>query len=126
MYSGKLNAVDDVKYVFCKEHGHKDKNSNKNGMYMPTPHDHAGWLAKILANNTAWKEKNKEAKAAGKRKSTKAIPTSGSPPSNISLSKSFKSALTTQVNLSNAEEENIISRVMAKRKEDSEYASLKD
>ena len=92
---------------------------------MPIPHNHAKWLAKKLAKSTTWKDKNKEAKDAGKRKETKAKPTSGSPPSKLSLSKSFKFALTTQVHMYYAEAEHIIAGVMTKSKEDREYASLK-
>ena len=92
---------------------------------MPTLHNHAEWLSKRLAKSTSWKEKMKEAKTAGKHKATKATPTYGSSPRKLSLSKSFKSALTTQVNLSDAETEHIIARVMTKSKEDNKDASLK-
>ena len=125
MQDGKLKTADGVKYVFCKDHGFKDENGNKSGMYMPTPHDHVKWLARKLVKRTAWKDKKKEANATGKRKATEATPNSSSPPIKLSLSRSFKSALITQVHLFDVEAEHIICGVMAKSKEDSEDASLK-
>ena len=92
---------------------------------MPTLSDHAKWLSKILAKSTTRKDKKMEAQDAGECKATEATPTSSSPPSKLSLSKSFKSNLTTQVNLSNAEAEYIIARVMARSKGGSQDASLK-
>ena len=94
-------------------------------MYMPTPHNHAEWLSKRLAKSTSWKDNIKEAKTSGKHKATKATPTYSSSPSKLSLSKSSKSALITQVNLSDTETEHIIARIMTKSKEDNKDASLK-
>ena len=111
--------------MFYKGHGRKDDNGNKAGMYIPTPHDHVKWLAKRLSKCNAWKEKEKEDKAEGKRKETKATPTSGSAPSKLSLLKSFKSSLTTHIDLSGAEVERIITRMMTQSKEESEDAFAK-
>ena len=79
---------------------------------MPNLHNHAGWLAKRLSKTTACKEKKKEVKAAEKLISTKATRISGSSPSKLSLSNSFKFYLTTQVILYNAEAKHIIARVI--------------
>ena len=116
MHEGKLKAVDGVKYVFCKNHGCKDENGKKTGMYMPTLHDQTEWLDKRLAKSTACKDKKKEAQFSGKCKSNEATFTSGSPPRKLSLSKSFKSTLTTQVHMFNTEVGHIIAGVMAKSK----------
>ena len=56
----KINNVNGVKYVLCKEYGRKDKNVKKIGMYMTTPYDYSEWLTNKFANRNAWKDKNKK------------------------------------------------------------------
>ena len=80
VHEAKLKTADGIKYVFCKDHGHKYDNGKNKGMYMPNQNDRDKWLATRLANSTAFKEKNKEDKPADKRKATEATPTPGSPP----------------------------------------------
>ena len=44
LYEGKTKTVDDVKYVFCKDHRKKEA-EGRGGMYMPSLHNHAEWKA---------------------------------------------------------------------------------
>ena len=66
-------------------------------MYMPFPHDHPKWIA---AKRAAWKENRKKAKATGKLKEPDIDPASDVAPTKLSLSNTFKAALTSKFYLS--------------------------
>ena len=101
-FVGKLKTVVGVKHVFCTEHGCMDDKGNS-GMYMPLPHDHLEWLAAKQKKQSDWKENRKKAKATVKRKALDTDSASDAAPTKLSLSKTFKAALTSKVHLSNQE-----------------------
>ena len=72
-------------------------------MYMPFLHDHPELLAQKQKKQASWKENRKKANATGKRKSPDADPASNAVPTKMSLSKTFKAALTSKVHLSDQE-----------------------
>ena len=71
-------------------------------MYMPHPHNHEEWGACRAKYNADWKE-NQQAKKKRKSEADAADPHKKSAGKNISLAKSFKSALTNQVIFSDQE-----------------------
>ena len=99
--------MDKVKYVWCPDHGRK-RDHGKSGMYMPEPHDHNAWQLKRDKATNEWKEKQK-ARKDSKRKA----PDSTTSTPKLNLDKSFHSALTTQVMLSDAEAQTMVNDVMA-------------
>ena len=102
---GKFKTVDNVKHVWCKEHGLKDIEV-VGGMYMKSPHNHPEWKAQRDAVRLYWKEGRKDKRSA-KRKASESGPNPASSTSTnsatLSLSKSFKTALTSRVQMSNVE-----------------------
>ena len=96
---GKFKTVGGVKHVFCTDHGRKDERGNGR-IYMPFLHDHTKWLAAKQKKQYAWKENRKKAKATGKFKAPNADPAYDAAPTKLSLSKTFKSSLTSKVHLS--------------------------
>ena len=52
---GKLKTVNNVKRVWCKEHGHKDT-YGVGGMCMKFPHEQPEWKAQRDTGRLAWKE----------------------------------------------------------------------
>ena len=115
IYAGKAKTVDDVKYAFCKDHGRKDAEGH-GGMYMPSPHNHEEWQAVKDEKRTNWKEGRKYLKAV-KRKASKIEPELDPDPipstSTLTLAKSFKSILTSKVQMSDAEATYLIDIVVA-------------
>ena len=78
---------------------------------MKFPHDHPEWKAQMDAGRFAWKEGRKDKRAA-KRKASKSGPNPASSTSansaTLSLAKSFKTALTSKVNMSDVEENYLV------------------
>ena len=112
-FKGKNKTESGVKYDWCTDHGHKDADGKKSGMYMPSPHNHKDWLKIKMEKQTSYKERvSEKKKQGGGGNSTK-------PASSLSLSKSFKSALTTHVKLSDEEAEFIMDKI-AKENEEAE------
>ena len=68
-------------------------------MYMPFLCYHPNWLASKHNKKAAWKENRKKSKATGKRKAPDADPASDAAPTEMSLSKTFKYALTSKFHL---------------------------
>ena len=99
---GKFKTVDNVKHVWCKEHGRKDT-EGVGGMYMKFPPDHLEWKAQRDAGRLAWKERRKD-KISPKCKASESGPNPASSTSansaTLSLAKSFKTALTSFTALS--------------------------
>ena len=85
-------------------------------MYMPSPHNHSEWQAAKDEKSKNWKEGRKESKAA-KRKASKLEPELDPAPvpstSTLALAKSFKSILTSKVQMSDAEATYLIDTVVA-------------
>ena len=83
---------------------------------MPSPHNHAEWKAAKEEKRTNWKEGRKDSKAA-KRKASKIEPELDPAPapstSTLALAKSFKSILTSKVQMSDAEATYLIDTVVA-------------
>ena len=81
-------------------------------MYMPAPHKHKAWQAGKDAKLNSWKEQ-KEGRASTKRKAP--IEPTAKPSSkkvNLRLSKSFKSALCTQMMTSDKEADDFVNAIM--------------
>ena len=112
---GATTTVEGVKYDWCPHHGpnNRGKDAKKSGMYMPAPHNHDEWAKAREAKNAA--RKNNQSGQSGKRK-TPAESTSSNPAKKssgkLALAKSFKSALVSHVQLSDAEIENISAEAM--------------
>ena len=88
-------------------------------MYMPAPHDHAAWVKNKAEKQAAWKEKQKSQRAAKRKgkpddasKSNKKSSSSGGG-EKLTLSKSFRAALTTKVQLSDAEIQDLVAYAKA-------------
>ena len=85
-------------------------------MYMPSPHNHAEWQAVKDKKRTNWKEGRKDLKAA-KHKASKIEPELDPAPvpstSTLALDKSFKSILTSKVQMSDAEATYLIDTLVA-------------
>ena len=83
---------------------------------MPSPYNHAEWQAAKDEKRTNWKEGRKYSKAA-KRKASKIEPELDPDPvsrtSMLALAKSFKSILTSKVQMSDAEATYLIDTVVA-------------
>ena len=113
-FDGEDKDDDGVEYVWCPHHGHKDTDGKQSGMYMPSPHDYDEWAKQRKEKRGAWETK----------RSKKVIPDGGGettkPAGTLSLSKSFKSALTTHVNLSDEEAAFIMDKVEKEMKEEEE------
>ena len=88
--------------MFCTEPGRKDDKWN-GGMYIPLLHDHPEWLSVKQKKQDAWKENRKKAKATGKHKAPDTNPDSDAAPTKLSLSNTFKAALTSKVHLAGQE-----------------------
>ena len=95
---GKFKTVGGVKHVICEEHGRKDEKEN-GGMYIPFPHEHLEYLAAKQKKQYDWKRNKKKSKANGKLKAPDANPSSEADPTKLSISKTFKSDLTSKVHL---------------------------
>ena len=83
---------------------------------MPSPQNHAEWQATKDEKRANWKEGRKDSKAA-KRKASKIEPELAPAPvpstSTLALAKSFKSILTSKVQMSDAEATYLIDTVVA-------------
>ena len=107
---GSTYTHEGVKYDWCPHHGPKNRGNNKTSccMYMPHPHDHEEWKA-AKARKTAARDKFRAEKQDEKRTSgTKRKPTEKT----MKLSKSFHTALTSRVQLSDAEAKDIVESVL--------------
>ena len=83
---------------------------------METPHDHDQWLKKRSEKQTAWKAKlaeRKKSDGGGNGGGNTNIATGG-----LALSRSFKSALTTHVKLSDEEADFIMKEIEKETKEE--------
>ena len=112
----KFTCPDGDKWVLCKHHGRKDEHGKHHVMYMPDGHEHEIWAATKAAKQAAFKLNMKEFKAAkhGSPEIEKTGKKSNSDgqKKNMSLAKSFASALTTKSQMSDAEAADIINSVM--------------
>ena len=88
--------------MWCKKYGHKGKNGFQSRMYMPDPHNHKEWQSRKTSGNVTSKDKQNTRDAA-KHKSTNAKPAPKGKCGNLSLSRSFKNALATDVMFSDVE-----------------------
>ena len=97
--------MDNVKHMWCKEHGHKDTEAVCE-MYMKLPHNHPEWKAHRESGRLAWNEGRKDKRAA-KHKAPEFGPDPASSTSakstTLSLATSFKTALTSKVRMSDVE-----------------------
>ena len=64
-FKGKNKTESGVKYDWCPDHGHKDTEGKKSGVYMPSPHDHDDWLTIKKEKHTSYKERRSETKKQG-------------------------------------------------------------
>ena len=80
-------------------------------MCIPRPQNHEEWAARRAKYNVDWKEKQ-QAKKNCKSKANAANSPNKYADGNLSLSKSFKYALATQVMLSNQEDNQLVGNVM--------------
>ena len=82
-------------------------------MYMETPHDHDKWLKKRSNKQTAWKAKVAERKKSdgGGNGGGNSGGNTNAATAGLALSKSFKSALTTHVKLSDEEADYIMKSI---------------
>jgi hypothetical protein len=126
--SGATCTHDGQKYDWCPHHGPDNRNSDggkkkKTGMYMPSPHDHDAWAAnrkeKIAQRDKLRAERQGEKKDAGAGAGKKRAATNGK----LKLAKSFKTALVSKVQLSDAEVKDIVDDAMANAKNDSDDES---
>ena len=85
-----------------QEFGRKDENGVNSGIYIPTHHDQEDWQEQKTARNTTWKEKQKNRDTA-KRKAANDNPATKEKDRKLSLSNIFKTTLTTQFMLLDAE-----------------------
>ena len=99
-------------FKWCPHHGKKDGKGQR-GMYMPADHDHKKWEAEKKAKNDAWNAKKKagKRKADGDDKGAQPDPKKGG--GKLALAKSFHSALTSKVQLSDAEAKDLIDKALA-------------
>ena len=98
-------------FVWRKNHVRKDDNGIQSGMYMRNPHDHEKWQERKSAGNSARGDKQKTT-AAENHKAPDAEPVSSDKGGKkFSLSKSFKTALVTQVMLSYSESNHLVNKV---------------
>ena len=114
---GPTYTHEGIKYDWCPHHGPKNRSSDKrsSGMYMPAPHKHDEWLANKKAKQ-AERESKISAGGTNKRKSksfdsdvsVKRAATDGK----LALSKTFKSALVSKLQLSDAEVNDVIATAM--------------
>ena len=90
---------------------------------MPSPHDHDAWAAnrkeKIAQRDKLRAERQGEKKDAGAGAGKKRAATNGK----LKLAKSFKTALVSKVQLSDAEVKDIVDDAMANAKNDSDDES---
>ena len=82
--------------MWCKKHGRKGKNGVQSGIYMPDPHVQEDWKERKTPGNSAWKY-NKKTRADEKCKATYVEPEPKDKGKNLSLQKSFNTALATKV-----------------------------
>ena len=80
-------------------------------MYMPHPHNHKEWAAHRDKYNSDRKEKQRS-KKNHKYEADDDDPPKKSSGGNLSLSKSFKSALVTHIMLSNQESNQLVDNVL--------------
>ncbi len=122
--------VDGKKYEWCPHHSpQQGKDAKKSGMYMPAPHNHHKWFQKPKEKTANWKAKQKDRRK--KCKSPESTPAADSnkgkprPEGKLTFAKSFKSALVTKVQLSDAEIDDTIGGAMkdSENIDDSEDAS---
>ena len=106
-----LRVPDKKNYAWCPIHERKTDGVHS-GMYMPAPHDHEEWKAGKDAKLNYWKEQNK-GRAPTKRK-TSVEPTAkpSAKKGNLRLSKSFKSALCTQMMTSDKEADDFVNAII--------------
>ena len=116
-----ITGPDGKRYTWCPRHGHKDKSTGKQpGMYMPEGHDHDEWAKEKAAKDEAYKQRIKEKRAAGKRKSEdktddKPKKKGGKQKGDrLALAKSFVSSLTTQMQVGDDEAKALVDNAMEK------------
>ena len=127
---GPSYTHDGTKYDWCPHHGpnNRGKDKTKSGMYMPSPHNHDDWLKDRKSKQAARDARNKDS-SANKRKSSESdfkgdSGKRASSKGKLSLAKSFKSALVSKVQLSDAEVQDIIDSAMdADKSNDSDAES---
>lgn len=102
-------------YKWCAKHGHPNPATGKQpGMYMPADHDHDAWAKNKADRDAAFKQK----KATGKRKAEESSKPEKSVDDKLkgqrlALSKTFRTALVTEMQVSDAAAEAIVDNVMA-------------
>ena len=111
---GKFKTVDNVKHVWCKEHGRKDTDG-VGGMNMKLPHKHLEWNPQRDAGRIDCKEGRKDKRAA-KCKASESGPNPASSNSansaTLSLAKYFKTALTSRFHMSDVEANYLVDQAM--------------
>ena len=106
---GKINHDKGVKYQWCELHGHKNEDGIQSGMYMPAPHNHEDWVEKKNGKLAAWKAKAADRKlGASGGGNTKG----DTKPNSLTLAKSFKSILTSNVKMSDSEADYLIDKAL--------------
>ena len=115
--SKKITDKNGKTFVWCPHHGRRDDAGKQCGMYMPYPHDHDKWLsrkAKIQTDYQAQQEAKKRAKRAKQKEHEKdegeGVVRFKS--AKLQLAKSFKTALTSKVQLSDKDAELLVEQVM--------------
>ena len=92
-------------FMWCPHHGSGDKK----GIYIPTDHDHDAWLKARKERSASYLKKKRAAQSdPEKEPETKKAAGKGK----LALAKSFKSALTSKLQISDPEIDNIIDSAM--------------
>ena len=121
---GPTFTHDGTKYDWCPHHGPKNRSSDKksSGMYMPNPHDHDAWAASKKAKQA--ERESKTANGATKRKAKTsdkdASAKRAAADTKLALSKTFKTALISKLQLSDAEVNDVIASAMKASNDDAE------
>ena len=85
---GKNKTHHGTEFVWCPNHGHKDKFGKQSGMYMQAPYDHEEWVKKKEDKLAAWKAKKAASKGDGGGASSPA--TQAKPQKKLALAKSYR------------------------------------
>ena len=114
-------AGDGTTWMWC----HVKTNGQRQGLYIPSDHNHESWAANKLQKAAAWKEKLAARKAAKhdapkEPKDNDSKKKSKSGKQKLGLAKSFKTALTTKSQMGDHEANDLVDTVMGAFPNDSE------
>ena len=106
-----MRVSDKNNYAWCRLHRRKTDGVHR-GMYMPAPHDHKAWKAAKNRKQNFWKEQ-KEGRAPTKRKApVEPTAKTSAKKGNSRMSNNFKSALCTQMMISDKEADDFVNAIM--------------